>query len=36
MAEMSVFLLFPSVDKFQIYLTDEKMKGEMRVCEVVR
>lgn len=36
MAAMSVFLLFPNVHKFQIFLTDEKMQGEMKVCEVVR
>lgn len=36
MAAMGVFLLFPHVTRFQIYLTDEKIRGEMRVCEVVR
>ena len=36
LAAMSVFLLFPQVDRFQIFLTDEKIQGEMKICEVVR
>ena len=36
MAATSIFLLFPYINKFQIYLTDQKKGGEMRVCEVVR
>lgn len=36
MAAMSVFLLFPQVTRFRVELTDEKMEGEMLVCEVVR
>lgn len=42
MAAMSIFLLFPYVNKFQVYLSDTKripgqiVPGEMMVCEVVR
>ncbi|MFH2019673.1 MAG: hypothetical protein ABII80_03615 [bacterium] len=44
MAAMSIFLLFPELKKFQVYLTDAKNgngsgrvgKGELLVCELVR
>lgn len=42
MAAMSVFLLFPKIKKFQVFLTDAKQNGgkvkggEMLVCELVR
>lgn len=42
MAAMSIFLLFPDVKKFQVFLTDAKKgnggvgKGELLVCELVR
>ncbi len=41
MAAMSVFLLFPHVERFRVFLTDAKKDGvikggEMLVCEVVR
>lgn len=41
MAAMSVFLLFPNLTKFQVFLTDAKQggaikSGELLVCELVR
>lgn len=42
MAAMSIFLLFPYVNKFQVFLSDAKKRSgelqanEMMVCEVVR
>lgn len=41
MAAMSIFLLFPQVEKFQVFLTDAKHGGEIKssemlVCELVR
>lgn len=36
MAAMGVFLLFPYLNRFQVYLTDEQKRGELLVCEVVR
>lgn len=42
MAAMSIFLLYPYVNKFQVFLSDAKQipggvkAGEMMVCEVIR
>jgi hypothetical protein len=42
MAATSIFLLYPYINKFQVFLSDAKMNegdlqsGEMLICEVVR
>jgi len=36
MAAMAVFLLFPQINRFQVFLTDESKHGELMVCELVR